>query len=72
MARPSGSDPLAPLREGEPGPLYFLHGKERYLLDRAVVGHRWNRGAMPVSVAIAVLDDVMDFLRGGLDALRRQ
>jgi DNA polymerase-3 subunit delta len=36
MARPSGSDPLAPLREGEPGPLYFLHGKERYLLDRAV------------------------------------
>jgi DNA polymerase III subunit delta len=36
MARPSGADPLAPLREGEPGPLYFLHGKERYLLDRAV------------------------------------
>jgi DNA polymerase-3 subunit delta len=36
MARPGGADPLAPLREGEPGPLYFLHGKERYLLDRAV------------------------------------
>ncbi len=36
MARPTGSDPLAPLREGEPGPLYFLHGKERYLVDRAV------------------------------------
>jgi len=36
MARPSGADPLAPLREGEPGPLYFLYGKERYLLDRAV------------------------------------
>ena len=36
MARPSGSDPLAPLRDGDPGPLYFLHGKERYLLDRAV------------------------------------
>lgn len=36
MARPSGSDPLAPLREGEPGPLYFLYGRERYLVDRAV------------------------------------
>ncbi|MCU1282629.1 MAG: holA [bacterium] len=36
MARAAGADPLAPLREGEPGPLYFLHGKERYLLDRAV------------------------------------
>jgi DNA polymerase-3 subunit delta len=36
MARPSGNDPLAPLREGEPGPLYFLYGKERYLIDRAV------------------------------------
>ncbi|HEY2743759.1 MAG TPA: DNA polymerase III subunit delta [Polyangia bacterium] len=36
MARAGGSDPLAPLREGEPGPLYFLYGKERYLLDRAV------------------------------------
>jgi DNA polymerase-3 subunit delta len=36
MARATGADPLAPLREGEPGPLYFLHGKERYLLDRAV------------------------------------
>jgi DNA polymerase-3 subunit delta len=36
MARPSGNDPLAPLREGEPGPLYFIHGKERYLIDRAV------------------------------------
>ena len=36
MARPSGADPLATLREGEPGPLYFLYGKERYLLDRAV------------------------------------
>src|SRR6476659_9382715 len=36
MARPGGADPLAPLREGEPGPLYFLHGKERYLVDRAV------------------------------------
>jgi len=36
MARPSGSDPLATLLEGEPGPLYFLYGKERYLLDRAV------------------------------------
>jgi DNA polymerase-3 subunit delta len=30
------ADPLAPLREGEPGPLYFLHGKERFLVDRAV------------------------------------
>src|SRR5215831_7923555 len=36
MARAAGADPLAPLREGEPGPLYFLHGKERYLVDRAV------------------------------------
>ncbi len=36
MARAASADPLAPLREGEPGPLYFLHGKERYLLDRAV------------------------------------
>jgi DNA polymerase III subunit delta len=36
MARSSGADPLATLREGEPGPLYFLYGKERYLLDRAV------------------------------------
>ncbi|HEX9104665.1 MAG TPA: DNA polymerase III subunit delta, partial [Polyangia bacterium] len=36
MARPTGSDPLAPLRDGEPGPLYFLYGKERYLIDRAV------------------------------------
>lgn len=36
MARASGADPLATLREGEPGPLYFLYGKERYLLDRAV------------------------------------
>jgi DNA polymerase-3 subunit delta len=34
--RPTSSDPLAPLREGEPGPLYFLHGKERWLVDRAV------------------------------------
>ncbi|HEX6839736.1 MAG TPA: DNA polymerase III subunit delta [Polyangia bacterium] len=24
------------MREGEPGPLYFVHGKERYLVDRAV------------------------------------
>ena len=36
MARAAGADPLAPLREGEPGPLYFLYGRERYLLDRAV------------------------------------
>ena len=36
MARAAGADPLAPLREGEPGPLYFLYGKERYLVDRAV------------------------------------
>lgn len=36
MARPTGADPLAPLREGEAGPLYFVHGKERYLVDRAV------------------------------------
>jgi DNA polymerase III subunit delta len=36
MARAAGADPLAPLREGEPGPLYFLYGKERYLIDRAV------------------------------------
>src|SRR5262249_32506801 len=36
MARATGADALAPLREGEPGPLYFLYGKERYLLDRAV------------------------------------
>jgi DNA polymerase III subunit delta len=36
MPRPTGNDPLATLREGEPGPLYFIHGKERYLVDRAV------------------------------------
>ena len=36
MARPTGADPLAPLRQGEPGPLYFVHGRERYLVDRAV------------------------------------
>ncbi len=36
MPRPAGADPLAPLREGEPGPLYFLYGRERYLIDRAV------------------------------------
>jgi DNA polymerase-3 subunit delta len=36
MARPTGNDPLAPLRDGDPGPLYFIHGKERYLVDRAV------------------------------------
>ncbi len=36
MARASGNDPLATLRDGEPGPLYFIHGKERYLVDRAV------------------------------------
>jgi DNA polymerase-3 subunit delta len=35
MAPPSG-DPLAPLRTGDIGPLYFLFGKERFLLDRAV------------------------------------
>lgn len=36
MARAASSDPLAPLRDGDLGPLYFLHGRERYLLDRAV------------------------------------
>jgi DNA polymerase-3 subunit delta len=36
MPRPSSSDPLAPLRDGDPGPLYFLYGKERWLVDRAV------------------------------------
>jgi DNA polymerase III subunit delta len=29
-------DPLAPVREGEPGPLYLLYGKERFLVDRGV------------------------------------
>ena len=29
-------DPLAPLVDGPVGPLYFLYGKEPYLLDRAV------------------------------------
>lgn len=29
-------DPLAPLRQGEPAPLYWIHGKERFLVDRAV------------------------------------
>jgi DNA polymerase III subunit delta len=33
---PPGSDPLAPLRSGEPGPLYLITGKERFLVDRAV------------------------------------
>jgi DNA polymerase-3 subunit delta len=33
---PKNSDPLAQLREGEPGPLYYLYGRERYLVDRAV------------------------------------
>jgi DNA polymerase-3 subunit delta len=33
---PPGNDPLAPLREGEPGPLYLLYGKEHYLVGRAV------------------------------------
>lgn len=36
MARPPASDPLAQLRDGDPGPLYFLYGRERYLIDRAV------------------------------------
>jgi DNA polymerase-3 subunit delta len=36
MAPPPTGDPLAPLRSGEIGPLYFLYGKERFLLDRAV------------------------------------
>jgi DNA polymerase III subunit delta len=31
-----GNDPLAALREGEPGPLYLVYGKERYLVDRAI------------------------------------
>jgi DNA polymerase-3 subunit delta len=29
-------DPLAPIREGDPAPLYWIHGKERFLVDRAV------------------------------------
>ena len=29
-------DPLAQLRQGDPGPLYFIYGKERFLVDRAV------------------------------------
>ncbi|MSP62419.1 MAG: DNA polymerase III subunit delta [Myxococcales bacterium] len=29
-------DPLDALREGAPGPLYWIHGKERFLVDRAV------------------------------------
>jgi DNA polymerase-3 subunit delta len=33
MAR---EDPLAELEQGEPGPLYFLFGKEPFLVDRAV------------------------------------
>ena len=35
MAPPTG-DPLAILTDGEPGPLYFIYGKERFLVDRAV------------------------------------
>src|SRR5258706_15796878 len=31
-----GPDPVDELREGEPGPLYLLYGKERFLVDRAV------------------------------------
>src|SRR5436190_21509796 len=29
-------DSLQSLREGEPGPLYLIYGKEQYLVDRAV------------------------------------
>ncbi len=39
MAFGSNPDPLAslaPLREGEPGPLYLIYGKERFLVERAV------------------------------------
>lgn len=31
-----GGDPLAALRDGDPGPLYWFSGKERFLVDRAV------------------------------------
>jgi DNA polymerase-3 subunit delta len=31
-----GVDPLVELRQGELGPLYFVYGKERFLVDRAV------------------------------------
>ena len=33
---PSAADPLLQLRDGEIAPLYWIHGKERYLVDRAV------------------------------------
>ncbi len=36
MPPAANADPLAPLRSGEPGPLYLVHGKERFLVDRAV------------------------------------
>ncbi|MFI5289829.1 MAG: DNA polymerase III subunit delta [Polyangia bacterium] len=37
MARPdSNADPLAPLRGNDLGSLYFIYGKERFLVDRAV------------------------------------
>ena len=37
MAGPArGGDPLGDLRHGEPQTLYFIHGKERFLVDRAV------------------------------------
>jgi DNA polymerase-3 subunit delta len=29
-------DPLASVRQGEPGPLYYIYGRERFLVDRAV------------------------------------
>jgi DNA polymerase-3 subunit delta len=36
FASSRGGDPLQPLRQGEPAPLYLLHGKERFLVDRGV------------------------------------
>ena len=37
MARPdSNADPLGPLRGNDSGSLYFIYGKERFLVDRAL------------------------------------
>jgi DNA polymerase-3 subunit delta len=33
---PPNADPLASLRAGELGPLYLVHGRERFLVDRAI------------------------------------
>src|SRR5262245_16373343 len=36
MARMDNGDPLERLRQEAVGPLYFIYGKERYLVDQAV------------------------------------